>query len=177
MTQSTETLPDLQERAAVLLAENRLSDSDIAATLGVSRASISRWKRRPEFQTRVTVLQQRINEVALQTAIADREKRVAALNDRWERMQRVLDERAADPGVASAPGGTTGLVVKQMKMIGAGEAAMPITEYAVDTSLLKEMRATEQQAAQELGQWSEKSETKTEQHVTFTIDFDRAGDS
>jgi hypothetical protein len=37
------------------------------------------------------------------------------------------------------------------------------------------MRATEKQAAQEVGQWSEKVEQTLDTNVTFTIEFDRQG--
>lgn len=43
-------------------------------------------------------------------------------------------------------------------MIGAGAHAKAVEEYAVDAGTLKEHLVALQQAAQELGQWTEKSE-------------------
>jgi hypothetical protein len=34
------------------------------------------------------------------------------LQNRWDRMRRVIDERAASPAFADVPGGTTGLLVR-----------------------------------------------------------------
>lgn len=172
-TASDTSLPDQQEQAATLLAEGKLADHEIAASIGVSRASISRWKRRPAFQARVKALQERINEAVLTSVIANRQARVDALNDRWERMKRVIDERAADPDMATVPGGTTGLIVRTWKQIGAGEDAQLLPEYSVDTPLLKELRGTEQQAAQELGQWTEKRDVNTTGSVKVTLKIDR----
>ena len=62
-------------------------------------------------------------------------------------------ERAA--AMADVPGGSTGFLIRQYQ----GAHAMPV--YKVDTgllSLLSELRAIEKQAAEELGQWSEKRE-------------------
>ena len=50
-------------------------------------------------------------------------RRVDALNDRWNRMRRIIEARADDPDYAKAPGGTTGLLIKTYKRIGSGENA------------------------------------------------------
>jgi hypothetical protein len=60
--------------------------------------------------------------------------------------------------MAEAPGGETGLLTKKLKVIGFGENAELVAEYSVDTGLLKELRAHEEQAARELGQWADKTE-------------------
>lgn len=39
-----------QQRAAALLADDELTDQQIAAALGVHRATLARWKRQPDFQ-------------------------------------------------------------------------------------------------------------------------------
>jgi hypothetical protein len=57
---------------------------------------------------------------------------------------------------AIAPGWKTGLMVRTEKQIGAGEKAIRVVEFAVDTGLLRELRAHEEQAAKELGQWEDK---------------------
>jgi len=46
----------------------------------------------------------------------------------------------------------------QVKGIGRGEDFEVVHIYAVDGTLLREIREIEKQAAQELGQWSEKHE-------------------
>jgi hypothetical protein len=45
-----------------------------------------------------------------------------------------------------------------LKVVGAGPMAREIEEFAVDTGLVREIRAVHEQAAKELGQWVERSE-------------------
>jgi hypothetical protein len=67
-------------------------------------------------------------------------------------MLQVVEERAADASMAKVPGGRTGLLVRQIKVVGSGANQKLVPEYVVDTGLLREIRATAQQAAEELGQ-------------------------
>lgn len=73
--------------------------------------------------------------------------------------------------MAETPGGASGLLVRQYH----GAVALPV--YKVDTallSLLSELRAHERQAAEELGQWSEKREPTTNRAAaptSITIQF------
>jgi hypothetical protein len=64
-------------------------------------------------------------------------------------MRRVIEQRAASPEFAKVPGGTTGLLCRDLK-------CKDTTVYKLDTALLAELRAHEQQAAQELSQWQTK---------------------
>jgi hypothetical protein len=82
--------------------------------------------------------------------------RVDALNQRWNRLHRVIDDRAKDPTM-TAPGAETGLLVRTHKQLGSAEYPNIVEEYEVDTGLLKALLDHEKQAAQELGQWSEKA--------------------
>jgi len=66
-------------------------------------------------------------------------------------MRQVIKERAESPEFAAVPGGKTGLLCKDLK----GRRDTPV--YKVDTGLLAELRAHEQQAAQELSQWQTRS--------------------
>ena len=45
------------------------------------------------------------------------------------------------------------MLVKEERGVGSSSVAKVVEEYVVDFALLKEMRAMEQQAAIELGQW------------------------
>jgi transposase-like protein len=147
-----------RERAAALIANGQYTHKQIAAQLKIGTSTLTQWKQQPAFQARiqehVEIWRQRI----MQTGIADRARRVEALDDRWNKMKAVIAERGADPSLANAPGGKTGLVVRQVKLIGSGKEAELIDEFAVDVALLREMRAHEEQAAKELGQWVEKRE-------------------
>ena len=56
--------------------------------------------------------------------ISSRNTRVQALQNRWDRMRRVIDERATSPAFANVPGGTTGLLVKDYKGKDADQAGL-----------------------------------------------------
>src|SRR5262249_37518948 len=59
-----------------------------------------------------------------------------------------------DPDMRDVPGGTTGLLVRTVKWVG----SFVFYLYQVDTRLLKQLLKHEKQAAQELGQWGQKTE-------------------
>ena len=103
--------------------------------------------------SRIRELPETLSAGTIALEISSRNARVQMLQNRWDRMRRVIDERAASPAFADVPGGTTGLLVKDYK---GKDADQPV--YKVDTRLLAELRAHEKQAAEELGQWSEKRE-------------------
>jgi len=91
------------------------------------------------------------NDEGSQTLISTKEGRLIALNDRWLRLGSVIMARALEHRNIS--GGGSGLLVKEERGVGSSSVAKVVEEYVVDFALLKEMRAMEQQAAIELGQW------------------------
>lgn len=144
--------------AAQLVASGELTFVQIADRVGVTSRSLYSWRDTPEFAAYVEELRSEFRQYIRRRGIAILERRVDAQNDRWMRMQRVIAERAADPAMAEVAGGTTGLLVRQLKSLGSGENATIVEEFEVDVGLLKEIREVEKQAAQELGQWTEKVE-------------------
>ena len=101
--------------------------------------------------------EEQTGELGLQTAklallgrpvLAARENRLAALQDRHDRLNLIVEERAAD--MAEAPGGKSGLLTRDYK----GKNADQVV-YKLDTGLLSEFREHERQVAIELGQWQE----------------------
>ena len=77
--------------------------------------------------------------------------------------------------VQDVAGGRTGLIVHNVKGVGKGDDFKLIDVYEVDTSLLKEMREHEKQAAIEVGQWQEKVQHDfTEGFVQALKEFGRA---
>ena len=93
---------------------------------------------------RIREIQETLSAGTIALEISSRNARVQMLQNRWDRMRRVIDERAASPAFADVPGGTTGLLVKDYK---GKDADQPV--YKVDTRLLAELRAHEKQAAEE----------------------------
>jgi transposase-like protein len=139
-----------KRRAALLIAEDHLTVAEIAEQLEIGDSTIYRWKRELEFQECVQEHVAAIGNRLERYEIAKRSRRVAAKNDRWLRMQRVVEARAEEH--KNAPGGATGLLVRTERAIGSGENTRFVEEYAVDTGLLKEMRDIEKEAAAECGQ-------------------------
>ena len=76
-------------------------------------------------------------------------------------MRQVIEQRAASPDFAKVPGGTTGLLCRDLRC-----KDTPV--YKVDTGLLAELRAHEQQAAQELSQWQTRSVVEEPKVTTVT---------
>jgi hypothetical protein len=146
--------------AAQLLAEGELADEAIVAKCGVSRRQLLRWKAVPDFGSKVVELAGEIEAAVRRKGVCRKSHRLAALSDRWERLRWVIAERAEDPDLARVPGGRTGLLVRQQKGLGSGDNFRVVTEYAVDTGLLREIRELEQQAAKECGEWEEKHDHK-----------------
>ena len=146
--------------AAQLLAEGRLTLTQIAERLNIDRRTLWVWKKNPAFQRMVDKRAAVIDAATLGAAITNRNRRIARLNETWHRLQDVIEARAADPSMAKVPGGTTGLLSHDVKSVGGGDSATIVDVYEVDTALLKELRETEKQAAIELGQWQEKNENK-----------------
>lgn len=159
------------EKAAELVAAGELPYSEVAARAGVDRCTVYRWRRTPEFAERVESIREGLRCEAFDRGLALREVRVKALTDRWDRLRRVIESRAGSPKMAAVPGGSTGLVVESVKGIGAGENFEVVREHAVDTGTLAELRAIEKQAAQELGQWSDRHEVAHSGGTTTTVDL------
>jgi transposase-like protein len=128
------------------------SYSQTAQQFGVAKSSITSFIGRWEDELRA--LQAKAAHAAEDYAIASKVNRIAALDDRWQRVRRVIDQRAADGAKnwAGVPGMDTGIVVHQVKQIGAGKNATIIDEFVVDTGTMAEARAIEKAAADELGQ-------------------------
>lgn len=154
----TGALSPVRERAALMVAQDEITDEEIASRCGVHRVTLEKWKRNTDFISRVEEHRWVMAEEIRREGVSILENRVRRLNRRWNALHRVIAERGADPEIQNVPGGKTGLLVKQIKGIGKGDDFQIVEQYAVDTGTLAELRAIEKQAAQELGQWQEKTE-------------------
>jgi hypothetical protein len=142
-----------REQAAILLAEDMLSDEQIADRISCGRRTLARWKDHPIFQERVRANIDTFRAAVLTEGVADRINRVQRLDRDWKRLQEVIRERSQKT-LEDAIGGNTGLIVRRERPSKYGA----IIEYEVDTGLLAEVRAIEMQAAKELGQWTERAD-------------------
>jgi hypothetical protein len=146
-----------REQAAQEVAENRLTDEEIARNAGITRMGLHKWRQHTAFAARVEEHRAEYRKIVRSSGIAVLENRVAALDDRWRRMKDVISSRATRyanfEGTGLVPKeAETGLVVLE-ETIGRGGKTR---KWAVDTPLLAEMRNHEKQAAQELGQWEDR---------------------
>src|SRR5438552_2131145 len=93
--QSPSARPAAQSAAIALLAEDVLTDEQIAQQVGISARQLWRWKKTPAFAARLQAAQERLDGAALREPIARKRNRVKRLNTDWKRLQRVIAERAA----------------------------------------------------------------------------------
>jgi hypothetical protein len=153
--------------AALLLAEDELSDAEIAERVGVARSTLSTWKANPEFAAQVGDHIGQLQAAMLRYRIAKKRQRARVLDELHTKLLTVIEERAgSNPGVA---GDETGLILHQIKSVGGGPNAQIIDEYVVDTGTVREIRALEEQAAKELGQWVEKSQIEDATRVVEIV--------
>jgi hypothetical protein len=113
-----------KEQAAQLFADGELTDCEIAEKLSISRMTLYRWRQVKEFADRVEEHLETFRQEVRRLGLASRERRVRAVNTRWNKVSKIVEAQGDGP----------------------------------DPALLKELRELEKQAAQELGQWSEKHE-------------------
>jgi hypothetical protein len=149
-----------RQRAAALLADGEKTGEEVAHEVGVNRWTLWSWKQHPDFTARVRQITEGAAEELERHAIALKARRMRTYDQRWRALLAIIAARAADPAMRSVPGGTTGLLVRRVKIIGSGENAREVEEYEVDTALLKELRELEKQAAIEAGQWTTKAEVR-----------------
>lgn len=143
-------LDDLRkEKAAQLLAEGNMTVEDVARAVGVTKITIYNWRKEPGFLEHVEEIRKHLADLSLRFPIARKLYRLANLNERLLQMQRICDARAAE--APAKHGGDSGLLVRRLRTIGRGENERVIEEYVFDSALVKEMRETEKQAAEELG--------------------------
>ncbi len=145
-----------REQAAIEIAEGCFRPREIADHVGVETAAISAWLREPEFRARVEEHIAEIRERVVHLGIARTEIRITKMNDRWLRGHQLIEDRAAE--AYDTPGGKTGLLAREEKMIGGGPLAEKVEVYKVDTGLLKELRELEMSAAKQLNQLTERVE-------------------
>lgn len=93
-----------------------------------------------------------IEDDAITEGLARRAARVAEKQERHGLLKQIIRERGAHESMMDAPGGSTGLLVRDYK---AG-SYQPV--YKLDAALLREMQELEKEIAIELGQRTEKRE-------------------
>jgi hypothetical protein len=144
------------ERFALLVAKGvSATRAYVSAGYSVRGAapSASRLLRDEKVRGRVREILETLSAKTITGEISRRNTRVAALQQRWDRLRAsldlILDQRSAD--MADLPGGASGLLVRLYKGKKADRVVTRIDTRVI--SLFAELRAHERQAAEELGQW------------------------
>ena len=152
-----------RELAAVLAATDDLNDEEIARRVGVNRRTFADWKIHPAFAERVESLVREANAGALRRWIGRKHRRVEKLQAQAERIEGVFASRAEaatyDPAAPAAA--KTGLLYGRTVMSARGDGER--VDWLADVPLLREDRATLEQAAKELGQLSDRIEVSGDQ--------------
>lgn len=112
-----------------------------------------------------------LDPVSISRTLLDRRGRIDALLNRHERLLRVINARALDPAMQRMPGTESGLLVRKAKRIGRGKDAVVVGELVLDTAILKELHAIEDQVAWELAMGKKAGER--DYHSKGTLDFDK----
>jgi len=146
------------QAAAVLVAEDRFTDLEIARRAHIHRSTLAKWKTHPDFIALVSEYSDTLTAQAMEHGIARRAVRLGVLQEAHNHLLQVIEDRAAAPEMQGVPGGKTGLLIRTEKVIGFGESARTIEEFTFDRAVLQELRAIQEQAAKELGQFVEKRE-------------------
>ena len=146
-------------KAAQLTAEGETAEA-IAAQVGVTSRTIERWRDRPDFANHVGRLRTEMAAALKAEGIRRRENRLASYQDTFDRLMKIVEERAEDGGRNGAyyrvPGYSSGLMVADVKFGGDGDR---VYVYKVDTGLVSALLNVQKQIAQDSGQWSEKDES------------------
>lgn len=184
-----------KEAAVPLVADGKVTEGEIATRLAVTRRTVVRWKAAPEFQQRVAALVARATEAASEATIATKVGRLAIYQRELDDLERVFAARAEQ--YKDIPGGDTGIIVGEPTIVkvyevadggagGAGEdeevALTPLKQarvvyhYKVDVPLLKERRDLLKQAAIELRQWVERTESTNREGLPSKLDLSQLSD-
>jgi Helix-turn-helix of insertion element transposase len=151
-------MPDrekVQARAAILAAEDELSDTEIARLCGITRRTLIRWKKQPSVRQKKDEHLRLIQLHAEVEMISERQKRVSYLDIRHQELQSIIRVRSSSPEMRDVPGGRSGLMRRRKRYLSqrCRVCLGADYEYEVDIPLLRELRQLEMAAAKALGQW------------------------
>ncbi len=142
-----------QEKAALLIAQGSFSFQQVAESCHVDRRTLNRWRQSPEFQALIAEYRTRLAQSSNRYPITDKAHRLAAVNERWLRLKRVIDERGASPEYRRAPGGRTGFLRMERRVLPFTGGPLVTVDFPTDGALIRESLAHHAQVARELGQW------------------------
>jgi hypothetical protein len=172
-----------RRRAVELVAQDLLSDVEIAQELGIGKATLERWKKAPAFVEAVVEATEAAAEALRLEGIANKQNRIDGMVQRAFALQKIIKERGEDPHLSSFPGGSTGYVGADLKLIkvidetatddeGNRRTETGYKEFWVhffDKTIWDAALSIEKQIAQETGQWEEKIDQSVTLQREITI--------
>ena len=138
-------IPDretLHARAAILAAEDELSDIEIAQRCGITRRTLIRWKKQPAIQKKINEhlrLIQLHSEVGM---ISERQNRVLHLEMKFQDLQGIIRARASSPEMRGVPGGSTGLMRRSIVAFSQRHGRVAQYNYRVEPTQPKTAKPT-----------------------------------
>ena len=117
--------------------------------------SAQRLLRNSEIRARRAELEEKVVVEFVAGQIAERQYRLAMLQDLLDRLLALIEERAVAYRDVK-PGGASGLLMRRVRMIGTGKNTVRIEEYTFDRAVVTEILAGLKQAAIEVGDWGQK---------------------
>lgn len=147
-----------QRRAVEYVAHDLLSDAEIASELHITKNTLERWKRLPAFAAAVVDAAAKLAEAIRAEGIANKQNRIDSYRADYELLEQIRVERAEDARGAKEPGLETGLIIRTVKGLGAGDNFQIINEYGLDTALINSRNTIREKIARELGQITDKAD-------------------
>lgn len=163
-------------KAARLMAEEDLTQGQIAKRIGITQYALSRWKRHyPAFVQLVETYRIRLREDVLDRGIARKDVRLKKLAGMHARIERVIEKRAEyaelDPDWMNVAGAETGLLTLDRVCIGGGQHGEFVNKFSVDHDLIKRHNEILEQVAKEKGEFEPDKSPKGDQHQHVHIHY------
>jgi len=123
-----------------------------------ANASAARLQKNPQVCTRLAELRKAVEPILeaaiVKLIVTERFQRLAAIQDRWDRVRAAINARAREDYEAMM---ATGVVCRKKRWIG-GKEGYEVDEYEIDTGALEALNSIEKRAAIETGQEVDRSD-------------------
>ena len=99
-------IPDrdtLQARAAILAAEDDMSDDEIAQHCGITRRTLLRWKKQSAIQQKIDEYLRLSKQNSERQMIVERQMRIADMAVMLQKLKDTIRERAKSPEMRGVP--------------------------------------------------------------------------
>jgi DNA-binding CsgD family transcriptional regulator len=154
ITGNTQVLRDRKrEQAALWMAQQEMSDRQIARCLGVDRHTLTAWKRQLSFRARIAAHVALWAQHCRAYGIASQVARYNDIHDRLHQLQHIQYARAEACRRKRVLGRTRAGLPVFFQWIQIGHGATHIATFVEDPSLVAEVKAHRMQADQEVEAW------------------------